>query len=229
MRLRKAHRPLFVEQLETREVPAGNVTAQLIGDTLLITGDQFDNLVVLRQDDAGIHLGEQVYQGVNNIVMDLASDDIVRVGPLSLDGSLSIDTGAGLDVVDVAGLSVGGDVLIRTGTNGLGTHGSGVFPGGGESVVLHLQRVDGTLTIDTGAGDDFVNITSEAPGFDPMIGNLVVDTGEGNDVVRIETLEVIGDVLLDGGNGQLDDLIALFAGTSQTRTIVDFEQVIVIN
>src|SRR5262245_535288 len=42
---RKGGRPLGFEVLEGRRLPAGNVTATLLGDTLLIQGDQEANAI----------------------------------------------------------------------------------------------------------------------------------------------------------------------------------------
>lgn len=228
MRPRVTSRRLFIEQLESREVPAGNVTGQMVGDALVVTGDQFDNYVQLRQDAAGIHLGEQLYNGVNNVVIDTGSgEDFVSLVNLSLPGNLSIDTGAGWDAVSAHWLSVEGDVEIHTGANGLGTQGSGAFPGNSaEPVSLHLQNVGGTLTIDTGPGDDVVNIDASNSGYVAPIGNLIIDTGEGNDLVYLDSLEVRGTAWLDGGNGESDDLSAVF--WSQSLTVTGFEQSVII-
>ena len=218
-----------VEALESRWVPAGNVTAQLVGDTLVVTGDQFDNNLVIYRDEMGIHLsgfdtsitgaaGEQIYEGVNNLVVDLANgDDTVNMPRLYLDGNLFIDTGEGSDFVDSFFLRVRGDAEIRTGANGLGIH--------GEAVNLARLFVDGTLTIDTGTGEDRVQLGGRPnPGEEPStLGNLVIDTGEGNDWVDLTYLQVPGDVRLDGGNGQQDYLNVFFLGASHSRTIIGFE------
>ena len=79
MARRNAHWRLQVESLENRALPAGNVTATLIGDTLHIRGDNADNVVTasvpvisfsaLGGDDAGPgRLFAVVNDGSNSIV-----------------------------------------------------------------------------------------------------------------------------------------------------------------
>jgi hypothetical protein len=222
MRSRNLNARLVVEHLETREVPAGIVTAQLIGDTLVVTGDQFDNYVQLYRDETGLHVEDQTFQGVNNLVIDLANgDDHIEISRLHLDGNLFIDTGEGRDGVHAYFLNVGGDAEIRTGANG----GGGPSLYDGERVSLERLNVGGTLTIDTGTGDDYVELGHYYGPLYPhaRVGNLVIDTGEGNDYVHLVSLEVVGDVRLDGGNGQFDYLSAYFIGDSLIRNIENFE------
>jgi hypothetical protein len=78
MARRNAHGRLQVESLEGRVVPAGNVTAALIGDTLHIRGDDADNVVTasvpivsfsaLGGDDVGSRLFAVLADGSNSIV-----------------------------------------------------------------------------------------------------------------------------------------------------------------
>src|SRR5262245_12696019 len=114
---RNQFRNLAIEQLESREVMAGNVTAVLVGNTLSLTGDEAANDLEIHQIAVGkirVESGADattINGKAGPIDFDLAdgnlrvklaggNDQFVVGDPLGMTtklASLVIDTGAGSD------------------------------------------------------------------------------------------------------------------------------------
>jgi len=95
---------LNVEQLETREVPAGNVTATLSGGALFLAGDQFSNQVSVQQNS----LGDIVILGRNGTTIN--GQPSVYAGR-GIPGAFAADMGAGDDHLEVLGVFAGAITL----------------------------------------------------------------------------------------------------------------------
>jgi len=119
---RKTSLRLSLECLEARDVPAGNITASLVGHTLRLFGDAVDNNIVIRGDGPGIvemqgvntqvngGNGKLTFSGVQSLWVDAADgNDTVRTKSLKLT-DLTILGGQGDDIILVAD-TVANDVL----------------------------------------------------------------------------------------------------------------------
>src|SRR5262245_31074437 len=118
-----------LERLEDRVLLAVNVTQN--GAKLTITGDDLVNGVTLSNDSGGIHVYidedgdgtldfDYIYYGVENIKINLkGGDDEVFIFGITIEQSLTIDTGAGDDLVVFSNVEdlneIDGNVTITTG------------------------------------------------------------------------------------------------------------------
>src|SRR2546421_54965 len=106
-----------VEVLEGRDAPAGIVTAVQTGATLTLTGDAADNAIALTTNlDGSLNLTGNLgttfnttiadltkISGVTNVRVDLgAGNDIAAITDLGLTGALSVNAGAGDDIITMA-------------------------------------------------------------------------------------------------------------------------------
>jgi hypothetical protein len=91
MSVRRNFRCLGLESLETRRVMAGNVSASLVGDDLVITGDANANDIRIHQV-----LGKLVVEGLNGTTVN--GDDKDK---FAVDGDVRVDLNGGLDKLTV--------------------------------------------------------------------------------------------------------------------------------
>jgi hypothetical protein len=198
-------RPLTVESLEPRALPDGNVSASVVGGSLILRGDHLDNGVVL--DQRGLGAGEVrvisdatttvngeggaavVFSGVTRDVRVrlLAGDDRLDVVGVAVPRDLDIGAGAGDDVVSLTGVTVrrdltvvardGGDVVavVAAAVHGLTRVDTG---DGGDTALLSRSTFRGGASLRTGAGDDLLFLGGSA-----FRGRLSVETGPGDDRV----------------------------------------------
>jgi hypothetical protein len=212
--------PLSLTQLEDRCVPAGNVLAQMVGSTLLITGDELDNDV----DIVGI-FGEASVRGFNDTSVNGALNDgltfpgVERVAVFTGDGDDSvwctwnmldaaIVTGNGDDRVNVRSWYMTGALEVSTGD-------------GRDEIQVITDFHTGSVHVDAGNGHDLVSV-----GVEWVDGDLAVDAGNGNDAVVLYVSDflnrigyVTGDLNVEGGNGKDDTL----TGLSSVRWIIVVE------
>lgn len=179
---RKSSVRLEVEALESRWVPAGNITTQLteidfIGDhALLLKGDNAANALRL------VHVSESEVQiiGEDSTLIDgQPTKTIILTDEGDVIRTVSIDLGNGDDTVtqEVP------DELYPLWYEPLWTE---IQTGlGDDSVTVSANRI-GNLMIDTGKGNDSV-VISAVPD-DPVDWSYIrIDTGDGDDVVHIQT------------------------------------------
>jgi hypothetical protein len=223
---RKRSVGLGVEALESRWVPAGNVTAQFLptvsgGDltVLSVVGDNEANQLRVLEDAPGhVRLEGQAGTTING----QAADELFTSGGFPIvfanvdlgNGSdtfvheftgdqhphrFSIDSGTGNDSVTVLVRGVVGRIIIATGV-------------GSDSVTLDLAAsslVPDSLSIHTGAGADTVLLRADSDGVPPTVfGAPVIFTEQGNDVVQFEGEFFVfaSDLYVDLGEGD-DTLI----------------------
>ena len=181
----------MVENLETRRLFAGNVTAAINGaGELVVTGDNKSNDVTVFVNGSFDTIviavpGTTVNGGTADVNFGNSLPDIV------------ISTGNGEDNVVVGG-TVDQNVSITTGN-------------GGDRVEVNNGGFSDTdvddLTIDTGNGNDVVIVALDSNN-DEVDGDLSIHTGNGSDFIRLAgNIDVLGDVDIDGGHGPdtLDD------------------------
>jgi hypothetical protein len=189
-------RQAMLESLENRRLLAGNVTAALVGGTLVITGDNKAN-------------DFQVIAGFSDTtVVGLNGTRINGNGPAVFGGfpDLRIDTGNGddkVDLIDIYGFG-GQDANVATGN-------------GQDTVIIRALAIDssiGTLNIDTGNGDDLVDISNTT------LGDANIRLGNGDDTLKLSgDIVFVGTVVADGGHGNdtLDQSgVTSFSGTPGT-------------
>jgi hypothetical protein len=159
--LTPARRPtakLSCEALEARENPSGNVTATLLGGTLIVNGDVSDNQFSIQQDAAG----NMFIFGLNGTLINGVSTLFVGRGILT---NLFINTWEGNDAVHIAGVGVFGSMFVTLGA--------------GNDQLLMVNSGATFLAIDGGDGNDAMALQG-------VVGFFAVDVtgGPGIDVLQ---------------------------------------------
>jgi hypothetical protein len=217
-----------IERLESRCLMAGNITAAMDGDNLVITGDELDNTlwvqsvedqtVVLRglaPDDrrAGTTINniDTSFNDVRfpnvtgSIFIDLrgGSDRLfVTIG--RFEGLFSIVMGLGDDRAEVGGLqpvSFGGELVVALGA-------------GNDEYIQTNTRVDSSQRLDGGLANDRINIGSST-----ITEGLLVDGATGFDAIRVERTSVGAFTGILGGD-QADRIEAIFSAFTQGVSIL---------
>jgi hypothetical protein len=180
---------LRFEQLEGRDLLAGNVIAALSGGNLRIKGDALDNEIRI-----GITDGDLVVEGINGTtVNDLGVPFIAVAGSDTVPRSLVVTLNSGDDCLLIEDVKVTG----RTTVNG--NHGDDKIEVRGDSAFTR------NLTIIGGHADDTVfihDITS------PIDGRVTVGGKKHNDTIGVENTEFNGPVSLVASKH--DDSVAVF-------------------
>jgi len=223
-------RRLGIETLERRLLMAGNVTAQLKGGWLVVTGDDLGNQISIQNPSPGEYsvtgsdgttvTGSPVAGVTKRIKVDLKKgDDTVAVvgsgtAKFQVSGDVSIKTGADDDRIVIASLQAAGKVTLSSGNATAAT--------GGDQVLVTDSEVGKNLSVNTGSGHDKVGIGQGEP-LDTMLadfleemeldglgllpgpvdvqGKLSVATGKGNDDLMIGDCTVGGSVSANAGGG----------------------------
>ena len=202
---------LDFDDLESRVMLAGDVTAVLDGTTLRLTGDDVANAVDINQAAGGIVVGGLFNGGANTTVNGMGNDFFAGVTAVSvhLEGGDDILIMANNNATALTGdlninLSSGADVaVLGTAGNFLDVGGEANILMGSENDFLQLENaIIGTepnqtaLRVNMGSGDDgliFSNVDLEE--------DLLVELGDGNDVVAAINLDIAHDVEVFAGNG----------------------------
>ena len=195
---------------------AGDVSAFVSGDHLVIVGSSADDSIVLTSTESGdvvvsgrlgttINGGESftAFSGVagvlpgNLTINGLDGIDLISVGDVVITGQLNVVTGSDEDAVLVSGVSVGGNLVLR-GTGGMQAsveHAESTVHtllfGDSEDDLYSLTAVQigGVLNASAGNGDNqtFATAVTVADG-------VAVSPGSGSDFVRLVD-SVIGSTL----------------------------------
>jgi hypothetical protein len=199
-------RPLRLEQLENRAMPAAMLSALVQNGVLTVLGSEASDTIVVRQTGAraltvdanGIQRSYQsVYQvvvegrgGDDRIYMDTRATDARSIAPITA----RINGGAGDDLL-VGGS--GNDRLYGNDGNDTiyGDRGADWIDGG--SGADRLNGNEGDDVVYGAAGDDMIAGGAGADYLDAGIGNDQVFGGDGNDTI----LGGSGANYLDGGSG----------------------------
>ncbi len=205
-----SHRRPFsaIERLEARDLMAGNIVAQKVGDDLIITGDDAGNNLEIQligddfyelrgnHNESGLPdttingaLG-WVFDGISgNIVIRLqGGNDALFVVNQSMvvKKALVIDMGAGSDVINTTSspyLSIGTELLVNLGD-------------GSDSINMRNGTVGTSAVIDAGGGNDRISLL-----FVGVVQDLVIRGGDDGDAISL--LSSRGDryALVDGQGG----------------------------
>jgi hypothetical protein len=161
---------LQMHQLETRDTPAGTVTATFAGGVLTLTGDDDSNQIQLMQLGTDITVvgnggttitGGPTFSNVTSVkaVMKGGNDEILSnpIGPFSLSGAANFDLGDGDNTL---GLSTAGVITL------------------------------GSLTVKAGDGDDSITLSGLAGS--KVNGNASFDMKAGDTSVQMNNVEIAG-------------------------------------
>ena len=217
--------PCGFERLESRQMMAGNVTAQLVDGDLIVTGDVADNTIQLRgnsmleglNDENGIPTS---INGVPNGTFDysgLTGNVSIRTGDgndrvflelfLDLPGAVVIETGSGNDFIGAGGIRIGREFImdLGPGSNRIAMRGSTFRDGSGPGI-----HVGTSVIINGGDGNDSIRISELFDAHD-----FVVNTHGGADSVNLLFVTPDNFLGVDGGAGE--DGITL--GSTDARVI----------
>jgi hypothetical protein len=203
----------------------GRVTADLGNGAnlfLATTSEIGTTLTYIGGTGADIVATGEVAVGSGMAVLTRAGDDqvftaIETVGVTTVGRSLSIDTGAGADVVGVAG-TVANSITVNTGD-------------GDDEISMFETQAGGSIVIMAGSGDDLVEVSDIETDrvFQALLGlgndvftgatwtvnqSVCIDAGPGNDEVNLEdlTVERVITVLLGSG----DDVLSIATSTAMS-------------
>lgn len=172
------------EKLESRALLAGNVTAQMLGQTAMVTGDSADNSVELV-----VEAGNVVARGLDGTTINGSADDFVlATGATELPGSLLASLSSGNDTFVVNGVSVGQNVHVRGGS-------------GNDTIAIQDLNVGGSVWMSGGRGNDLLTTSAVTIG-----RNLHVAGAAGSDDIVIDASTVNRDTRLTGWTGN-DDIV----------------------
>jgi hypothetical protein len=221
---RPSTRRLGMESLETRDLMAGNVTASVVNNNLVIRGDSQPNIVKISQVAANTF----VIAGTGTTINGQASVSLTATGDMAINlgaGNDRLTMGATGEVIQLPGklninLSAGADRLAILRTRGTDAGISLGITGEEDADFLSLTRVmfTGTINARMGGGDDELRLSSAqvstyfradlGTGSDDVsltnitTGKLAVLLGTGNDRLNFAGLNTFNDrVVLDGGEG----------------------------
>jgi large repetitive protein len=183
-------RPLRLEQLENRQLMAGDVLAQVTGQMLVLWGDAADNGVMLTYDSATqkYRVSGQDAGGspttINGLdtslpenVVEFSGVRSVYVGLNGGNDNLAVGSDAAVDTVIERWLTIDmgdGDDTVTLGTSG--------NPAGGAAPIAHSLDIGTSLNVNLGAGNDHLSLANTEVGL-----SLSVLAGDGDDQVDFDT------------------------------------------
>lgn len=160
---------LSVECLESRCVPAGNVTATKIGNTLRIIGDTSDNTIFIAQSGSNV-----VVEGGSSTTVNGTSwatfSGIANLDIRMSDGNDSVTIGESSSST-ITGLSLSGWLKLQGGD-------------GDDTLSLRHVSVAKTTTIRGNDGDDSVSV-SDGSSFQRNV-SIALDTGSSLENINID-------------------------------------------
>lgn len=248
-----------LESLDSRLVPAGNITAQLSSGDLALTGDALGNEVRVSQNAAGDvvvrglngttvnGVTQVVYRGValNKFEANLeGGNDALTVANLRTADGIYVNLAAGNDRMVMNGAISGNVIDVNKGTGTDSVRGQNttvigdvnVIADGQTTAVFDIASIDGNLNIatkdfadtiratrltvfgdlylETGKGDDVINLSNTTVGF-----NLTANTDEGIDRITFNTIRAGGDVSVEAGKG--NDIVTMTTVSSDSSVKVN--------
>jgi len=172
------------EQLESRAMLAGNVTAQLIGQSAFINGDAADNSVQVLVEG-----GNVVVRGADGTTVNGSTNDFVlATGTSQISGSIFARLSNGNDNFAVNGVTVGRHVSINGGR-------------GNDRIVLTNSIVNRNVAMAGSSGNDVLVVSTTSIG-----RHLSISGGGGSDDIVIDDSQIGQDARLRGGSGD-DDIV----------------------
>jgi Ca2+-binding RTX toxin-like protein len=149
-----------LERRETRATPAGNVTAQVSGGSILLTGDAGDNQIILQQT----RTGAVIVSGINGTTVN--GRQSVSLGSGTPSGVFA-DLGDGPDYLQVFDLFAGS--LVVVGGNG------------DDSLYFTNSRAIGNVEVYGGADNDTVFLSGVQ-----ALNIIGLDGGAGTDSLHVD-------------------------------------------
>jgi hypothetical protein len=212
---------LRLHELESREVPAGNVITVFRGNTLFVLGDAQDNSIILSQPGGAGTLtiapigttqlnGQALPQsgtlppnltielgaGTDSLSFDLGSNPILIQNALTIDYGTA---GTGTKTTQTTSaasnnLTVGGNFGIR-------------YASGTVTTVLDNLDVSGGLTVRHAAGDGTLTVDNKdgTGSFSAVDGNVAVTSTQGVSNVTILDTNVGGSMTITNGKARASD------------------------
>jgi hypothetical protein len=178
--------------LERRDVMASNFTATLAAGNLTIIGSNDNDALYVTQQNGALVLSasgpinggarSQRFNGVTN---------------------LSIALGGGTDSLGVVNVNLPGNLTIDTDFNAQnpGVPGNTAALDRADGISIGNVRVGGSLTTNTGGGNDSLTLAQVA-----IVGSATINTGAGNDTVYFGAVGVNGATTVNTNSGN-DNLI----------------------
>ncbi|MCP4787893.1 MAG: hypothetical protein GY903_34235 [Fuerstiella sp.] len=195
-----------LEQLEQRTLLAGNVTAQLVGQSAFLTGDSAANSV-----EVVVNNGDVILRGLNNTTINGAASDLVITAGSTAMGDIIASLGSGNDRLVVDGATINGHVTVNgsAGDDQLGVVGNAAINGhvtlnggtGADTLSLQNSTITGNARIAGGDGADTIVLSTATVG-----GRLWVSGGRGNDDIVIDDSTITGNAHVVGRQGH-DDIV----------------------
>lgn len=190
------------EPLEKRTTPVGNVTAQLVGESLYLYGDDAANSIELTASGSNL-----VLRGLDNTTVNgSTSDFLVKTGQLKVRQSLFASLGGGDDTFAISsGAHIRRDAFVSMGEgNDLFAMNAGEahrnlfvdLGGGNDSVNFDAAVATRRVSIVGGPGDKLISINNST-----IRKALTVVTSSGNDNVVIDSSTLGDDVYIHSSLG----------------------------
>ena len=188
----RRQRTLRIEQMEARQMMAGDVAASVVGGTLYLNEASgqagLDNSVVVSQLSPGrIRVSSNsTSDGSSSLINGAAFQDF------NVTGGLSVNFGAGNDLVVFdqlnpvkftnVNINMGAPppVVSQFAKVGVDTT---LNPPDKDNVIMWGAEITGSLTVNTGDGNDWVYIANT-----PIGGNATINTGAGADTAQLKNL-----------------------------------------
>jgi hypothetical protein len=187
MSRKHAARRLSLEQLEHRELMAGDLHAALVEGDLIISGGPLSNGLQitagpaagtvsvdgLRQAGFPTQINHQngplTFAVANDVVIDLGDgDNLIKIENVCLPGKLKVLTGEGGDTFDLVGSTVRRSLIVDTGA-------------GNDHVVLSNDTIQGRLEAKLRFGDDYFAVLGSR-----VRGDAELDAGWNADRVNVQ-------------------------------------------
>ncbi|MEM9409700.1 MAG: fasciclin domain-containing protein [Planctomycetota bacterium] len=179
------------EQLEKRQLLAGDVSAVLAGNSLVISGDSSGNEVLIATNADG----EIEVSGENGTTINGGENLVADIGDAVLQDLLIFMRG-GADSVAIENVSIAGRTVVRGGS-------------GSDAIGILNTDVGTDLRIDSGAQGDFISLDNVE-----IEGNLVVRSRGGEDTIGIDASDIDGRTIVDSGS--LSDRVAIRDSSHQS-------------
>ena len=164
------------QQLESRRMLAGNVTATLTdGGFLILSGNQDDNQVLVTTNESG----DVEVTGLNDTTINDTDDSFVADGVVE---DLRLFLRGGDDMVSVEDVEFADRVVVRGGS-------------GNDTIGFLRTTVGDSLRIDSGSQGDFISLDTV------NVGTLLnISSRGGEDVVGIDNSEIEGRTTVRTGS-----------------------------
>jgi hypothetical protein len=191
--MNKSKKRFQFEQLEPRQMMAGDITAVLTGGSLYLTeaaGQTGKNNGVLISELANgkVHVQGTALTGTASKINGHASQDF------TVTGSLFVNFGAGNDRVEFS--AVGPVLNLQTIDLKLGPTSVKAGVSDNDTVSLANFQTTGGLSIYTGAGNDIITVNGGVVGNYKSSDQLWIKTGAGADYVSIQSTQIHGSLFV---------------------------------